>query len=92
MTRDIETIDVTGGGAQTLTLHALDVLALGAANTDVLGTTHDNVLLIAGDGADSVALSGLAPAGTVSFTGNDWNLFAIGTEVVLAVDSDIALV
>ncbi|PWR26039.1 hypothetical protein DKG74_01865 [Zavarzinia aquatilis] len=92
MIQGIEIIDITGNGGQTLTFDATDVLAFGAVNTDVLGTTHDNVLTIAGDAADSVTLSGLATAGSISFGGNDWDLYAVGGTVVLAIDSDINLV
>lgn len=90
--RGIEILDIGGNGAQTLTFDRAAVRSLDVLNMDVLGTTHDNVLIVAGDGEDTVDLSGFAGAGTVAFAGNDWNLFAVDGRVVLAVDSDIALV
>ncbi|PWR25783.1 hypothetical protein DKG74_02165 [Zavarzinia aquatilis] len=90
--KGIETIDITGNGAQALVLDRSDVLAFEADNRDVLGTTHDGVLILAGDATDSVTLTGLTAAGSVSFGGGDWNLYAVGSVVVLAVDSDITLV
>lgn len=92
MIKGIETIDVTGNGAQALVLDKGDILAFEADNRDVLGTVHDGVLMLAGDAADSVTLTGLTAAGSVSFGGGDWNLYAVGSVVVLAVDSDIMVV
>lgn len=92
MIRGIETIDITGGGVQSMNFNTTDVLAMGASNRNVLGTTHDNVLMIEGDLGDSVGLIGLAAAGQANSGGTAWNLYALNGLVVLAVDSDILVV
>lgn len=89
---DIESIDLTGNGSQTVTVTALDVLALGAADSDVLGTGYGNVLVITGDTEDRVALVDLGPVVSVaSHGGVDYDLYAIGGNIALAVNQDIQI-
>ncbi|RJF88871.1 hypothetical protein D3874_19380 [Oleomonas cavernae] len=88
----IEGIDSTGNGAQALTLDIDAVLAIGATNRDVLGTTADNVLILRGDAADSLDLTGFGTAAsTIAFGGVDYDLYQIAGRTVLAVGTDFIL-
>ena len=94
----IEILDLTDAGQQTITLNLTDVLAFGAVNTDVLGTTHDNVLLI--DGSDfgtipigdiDVVIHGadLVKSGNVSFGGQTWDLIFDPNGELVAATNDV---
>jgi hypothetical protein len=88
----VETIDVTNGRANALTLAVDDLLDMHVTNTDVGGVASlDNVLTIHGDSADTLNLStadGWGSADTSTLPG-----FAVYTSggVQVAVDADIAV-
>lgn len=89
---DVEVIDLSGGGAQTVVATAIDILALDVADRDVLGTGFDNVLAIAGDADDWLGLVDLGGVvTTVSHGGVDYDLYAVNGQIVLAVDTDIQM-
>ncbi|MCW0181814.1 MAG: hypothetical protein OJI70_08580 [Zavarzinia sp.] len=89
---DVEVIDLTGGGAQTVVANAVDILAMGAANRDALGDSLDNVLVIEGDASDLLGLANLGGAvTTIGFGGVDYDLYAFNGRIVLAVDTDIQI-
>jgi Ca2+-binding RTX toxin-like protein len=78
---DVEYIDITGSGNNTLTLALADVLAL-----------TPNTLRIFGDGGDVVnGGSGWTPSGTVSLSEGLFNVYTQSTAVLL-VDSDVTRV
>ncbi len=73
-------------------LDAIDVLAIGAANRNVLGTTNDNVLVLRGDGADSLLLTGFGAAvSSVAFAGESYDFYQVGGRVALAVSTEFIL-
>lgn len=87
---DVEVFDITGNGAQTLFANVVDILALGATNRDVLGTSFDNVLVIEGDVDDWLGLGDLGGVvNTISHGGETYDLYAINGQIALAVDADI---
>jgi len=78
---DVEYIDITGSGNNTLTLALADVLAL-----------TPNTLRIFGDAGDVVnGGSGWTPGGTVSLSEGVFNVYTQSTAVLL-VDSDVTRV
>jgi Ca2+-binding RTX toxin-like protein len=78
---DIEYLDITGSGNNTLTLALADVLAL-----------TPNTLRIFGDAGDVVnGGSGWTPSGTVSLSEGLFNVYTQSTAVLL-VDSDVTRV
>ncbi|RJF88259.1 hypothetical protein D3874_15590 [Oleomonas cavernae] len=92
--KSIEAIDVTGNGAQALVFSASDVLAIEASNNNPLGSGLYNVLFLAGDAADTLHLTGgLVDTGTdFNFGPLSFDLYAVNGHVVLAVQSEFALV
>jgi Ca2+-binding RTX toxin-like protein len=88
----IEVLDVTNGQANTLTLHAADVLDLNVDNRDVGGVASlDNVLKIDGNIGDTLKLftaDGWGAANGSILAG--YNVYTEGA-VRIAVDKDIAV-
>jgi Ca2+-binding RTX toxin-like protein len=88
----IETLDVTNGSANAMTLHLADLLDIDVQNTDVGGfTTLDNVLKIDGEAGDTLELFNADHWGTAdTLTLAGYAIYSAGN-VRIAVDTDIAV-
>jgi Ca2+-binding RTX toxin-like protein len=88
----IETLDVTNGAGNAMTLHLADVLDMDVNNTDVGGvSTLDNVLKIDGEAGDTLALfnaDNWGAADTSTLAG--YAIYSSGN-VKVAVDVDIVV-
>jgi hypothetical protein len=95
----IETIDVTNGQANALTLSLADLLDFNVDAIDALGTSTDNVLTIKGDAGDTLSLvdpgadSWAAAGGPFVHEGVTYQLYTAGPGDALkvAVDTDIVV-
>jgi hypothetical protein len=101
--QNIDIVDLTGSGNNSVTLTLTDVLQLGQANTFNGGTGAAGLgaavikqqLMIAGNAGDVVTLSDLASwtaAGTTTYSGQTYTIYNHGTAAgQLLIDTDVVV-
>lgn len=91
--QNIDVLDITGSGDNTLVMNLTDVLQLGAANS--FSTAGKVQLMVAGDAGDSVTLEDAASwqaAGTAVYDGQTYNLYnRDSASAQLWVDADVSI-